>query len=254
MRITPIEIKQKTFQKAFRGYEKQEVQAFLGSLAKEWEKLQADHKELKAKMEQSQEEVNRLREVEDSLFKTLKTAEDTRKNLIEQASKSAELCMKETYIKTETLLGRAKNRVREMLERAENKAAEIVENAQKEIRKMQRDYATIEQHREQLLSSLKILSEDILHKLIRMEKMPSPSPTASFEGYVQQTKRLQEEVSLQTHDAAQHLEKSHPAPPTPEVTRKAPHLKPTRSTQQPVTVPTGNGTPGNKGSFFDELT
>ena len=50
MNITPLEIKQKTFEKAFRGFEKHEVQAFLASLANEWERLQNDYKALKKKV------------------------------------------------------------------------------------------------------------------------------------------------------------------------------------------------------------
>ena len=256
MKITPIEIRQKTFEKAFRGYEKQEVHAFLASLAKEWERLQTEHKELKSKMEQSEKEVSKLREVEDSLFKTLKTAEDTRASLIEQASKSAELCMKETHIKTESLLSSTKTRARELLEKAESKAAEIVENAQKEIRKAQKDYANIEQHREQLLSSLKILSEDILQKLNRMENTSTTSTAVSFEEYVRQTKYLQEKAVSQVSDAVKHLDKAPQTTTRPKVTHKAVPSKPIskRISQQPVITPTNNGVADDSASFFDELT
>jgi len=36
MNITPIEIRKKEFEKAFRGYEKEEVDAFLQALSQEW--------------------------------------------------------------------------------------------------------------------------------------------------------------------------------------------------------------------------
>ena len=45
MKITPIEIRQKTFEKVFRGYDKEEVQAFLQSLSQEWERLNAELRE-----------------------------------------------------------------------------------------------------------------------------------------------------------------------------------------------------------------
>jgi len=47
--------------------------------------------DLKIKLEASENEVEKLREVESSLFKTLKTAEDTGANLIDQANKLAEI-------------------------------------------------------------------------------------------------------------------------------------------------------------------
>ncbi|HEY0743715.1 MAG TPA: DivIVA domain-containing protein, partial [Chryseosolibacter sp.] len=74
MKITPLEIRQKTFEKNFRGYEKDEVHAFLLTLSQEWERLMDENKELRIKLETTEREVSKLREVESSLFKTLKTA------------------------------------------------------------------------------------------------------------------------------------------------------------------------------------
>jgi DivIVA domain-containing protein len=72
MKITPLEIRQKTFEKNFRGYEKDEVHAFLLTLSQEWERLMDENKELRIKLEGTEREVGKLREVESSLYKTLK--------------------------------------------------------------------------------------------------------------------------------------------------------------------------------------
>ena len=45
MRITPLDIRQKTFEKNFRGYEKDEVNAFLLTLSQEWERVLDENKE-----------------------------------------------------------------------------------------------------------------------------------------------------------------------------------------------------------------
>ena len=47
MKITPIEIRQKVFEKKLRGYDKDEVQAFLQSLSNEWERVLDENKEYK---------------------------------------------------------------------------------------------------------------------------------------------------------------------------------------------------------------
>ena len=44
MKITPLEIRQKTFEKVFRGYEKDEVNAYLQSLSMEWERMLDENK------------------------------------------------------------------------------------------------------------------------------------------------------------------------------------------------------------------
>src|SRR5689334_10007246 len=104
MKITPIEIRQKSFEKVFRGYDKEEVDAFLLSLSQEWERVIDENKEYRIKLEVAEREVKKLREVETSLYKTLKTAEDTSTHLVEQATKSAEMQMKEAQVKADSLL------------------------------------------------------------------------------------------------------------------------------------------------------
>ena len=99
MKITPLEIRQKTFEKNIRGFDKDEVNAFLISLSAEWEKLLDEIKETRFRLENSEKEVAKLREVESSLYKTLKTAEDTGANLIENSRKEAELQIKESQLK-----------------------------------------------------------------------------------------------------------------------------------------------------------
>src|SRR6478609_12196476 len=112
MRITPLDIRQKTFEKNFRGYEKDEVNAFLLTLSQEWERMMDENKELRMKLESSEREVLKLREVEGSLYKTLKTAEDTGANVIEQARQTAELHLRESQIQAELIGQEAKVKAR----------------------------------------------------------------------------------------------------------------------------------------------
>ena len=56
MRITPFEIRQKTFEKNFRGYEKDEVNAFLLTLSQEWERISDENKELRIRLETTERE------------------------------------------------------------------------------------------------------------------------------------------------------------------------------------------------------
>ena len=46
MKITPLEIRQKAFEKNFRGYNQDEVNAFLQTLSQEWERVGDENKEL----------------------------------------------------------------------------------------------------------------------------------------------------------------------------------------------------------------
>lgn len=169
MKITPLEIRQKTFEKGFRGYEKEEVAAYLQSLSQEWERLMDEKKELALKLEQSQKEVDKLREVENSLFKTLKTAEDTGATIKDQATKMAEIHLKEAEMNAESILNDAKNKARDTVEESEVTAKQIMEEMEAQLKSMLQSYKTLENYRDDLLSDIKALSTDALERVDRIK-------------------------------------------------------------------------------------
>ncbi len=173
MKITPLEIRQKSFEKKLRGYDKDEVNAFLLSLSNEWERALDENKELKIKLDQATKEVDKLREVESSLFKTLKTAEDTGANLVDQANKTAELHMKETQMAAEALMNESKSKARSIIEKAEMEAKQIIVEMQDAVKDLEQNYRIIENNRENLITELKNLSTDIVERIDRTNKQKS---------------------------------------------------------------------------------
>ena len=149
MKITPLEIRQKSFEKSFRGVNKEEVNAFVLSLSHEWERMLDENKDLKGNIDKLEKEVQKLREVESTLFKTLKTAEDTGASVVEQANKTAELHMRETQMNADALVNDAKNQARAIIDRAEGQAKEVLEEMSKEVRELEENYRIIENQRRQ---------------------------------------------------------------------------------------------------------
>jgi cell division initiation protein len=169
MKITPLEIRQKQFERTLRGYDKDEVSAFLLSLSQEWERAQDEVKEMRIKLESSEREVTKLREVESSLYKTLKTAEDTGSNMIEQANKTAELHMREMQLKAEAMLNEAKSKSRDIIESADVTAKQMLEEMEERLKALVQQYKTLESHRENLLSDLKRLAGETIDRVERMK-------------------------------------------------------------------------------------
>lgn len=165
MKITPIEIRQKTFAKAIRGYEKEEVDAFLASLSQEWERVMGEMQQLKQRLAQSENDVQKLREVESSLYRTLKMAEDTGANLLEQANRDASLQLREAQIQAEALLNDAKNYARDLIDDAELRAREVSEDLKEEVRKLESDYKTLESYRDNLILEMKNFAKNTLDRL-----------------------------------------------------------------------------------------
>jgi cell division initiation protein len=167
MRITPLEIKRKTFEKKLRGFDKDEVNAFLASLSQEWERLLNENNELKIKQETADIEVKKLREVENSLFKTLKTAEDTGANLIEQANKAAELHLREAQMNSEAVMRETKSKATRIIEEAENQAKNLIVEMQDTIKDLAKNYQSIESHRDSLIGELQNIILDITDRINR---------------------------------------------------------------------------------------
>ena len=167
MKVTPIEIRQKDFQKAFRGYEKEEVDAFLLSLSQEWEKMQDENRELRKRSEATEKEVNRLREAESSLFRALKTAEEAGVHLVEQANRTAEIHIREAQLRAEGLMNEARTKSRALIEEAEEKAREVTDKVHDDVKALHKEYKYIQTQRDHLTQELKKLLVETLDRISR---------------------------------------------------------------------------------------
>ena len=170
MKITPIEIRQKEFQKAFRGIDKDEVSAFLRSLSQEWERVLDESKELKLRLENSERELAKLREVENSLFKTLKTAEDTGASLIEQTKKETELQLKAGKMKADQIVNEARSKAKQIVETADQKSRAIVNEMMDKIKTLESNYNHLFDQREKLINQLKNFIRDNGEKIEKLTR------------------------------------------------------------------------------------
>jgi len=165
MKITPLDIRQKTFEKNFRGYDKDEVSTFLSYLSQEWEKLVEEKNALKIKYEHAEKEASKLREVEQSLFKTLKTAEDTGASIIEQANKTAELILKEAQMNADALHTESKGKARSMIDQAESQSKNIIEDLKEDVNVLVENYEKLLDQRDYLLKNLKRTATETLENV-----------------------------------------------------------------------------------------
>lgn len=171
MRVTPLDIRQKTFEKNFRGYEKDEVNAFLLTLSQEWERILDENKEIRIKLDAAEREVSKLREVEGSLYKTLKTAEDTGANVIEQARMAADLHLRESQMQAEAILNEAKTKARNAIEESDSRSREILAEMEDRLKFLVENYKAVEALRNDLLNNFKHIAGDALERVDRYRSM-----------------------------------------------------------------------------------
>ena len=111
MNITPLDIRKQAFKKVFRGYDHEEVQAFLEMLAEEFERLNGENIELKEHQNTLQAEVEHFRAMEQTLQEMLKTAQQASEEVKENGRKEARLLVKEAEIRGNRAIEKARSHV-----------------------------------------------------------------------------------------------------------------------------------------------
>lgn len=115
--LSPLEIQKQTFPRALKGYNSDDVRAYLHLVAEEIERLVRENDRLAREngmlREDLEDHSNRERILKDTLLSAQKVAEDLTGN----ARKEAELIVKDAELLSERLIGQAMQRVGD-LERA----------------------------------------------------------------------------------------------------------------------------------------
>ncbi len=170
MRITPLEIRQHTFDKSFRGYDTESVDAFLLSLSQEWERVSEDLRQSKQQLEVAEKEIVRMKELESSLFKTLKAAEDAQQNINSTAQAEADLITDQARMEAITIAREAQKNSDMIVSEAENKAKFLVEEAVNDLKNYERDFKAMERYKDYLVVELKSFANDALDKVTKFEE------------------------------------------------------------------------------------
>ena len=126
----------------------------------------------------AEKEVQKLREVETTLYKTLKTAEDTGANVVEQANKSAELLIKESQMNAESMMNDARTKSKNMVEEADEKVKNTLFHAQNKLNEIVMEIKTLENHKQNVAHDLKQIASDVMDKANRIAG-PSQLPDYS---------------------------------------------------------------------------
>ena len=178
MKLTALDIRQKTFEKSFRGIDREEVQAFLTTVSQQWERMGDENRELRLKLEHAQQDVQKMREVESSLYRTLKTAEDTGNSITEQAQRDADLRVREAQLQAENLLNDARQRARTVVDEAYQQAEKTVTDMQREVTGLGQECQRLEQQLDTLVRDLHHLASDALDKVEKAHNRPKGGAAA----------------------------------------------------------------------------
>ncbi len=111
MRITPLDIQQKQFPMKFRGFDVEEVYAFLEVVREEMEDLMRENASLKEQVHRGETQIKEYRDMETTLRETLMTAQQMVEEYKTNSRKEAELLIREAEIKADGVMKEAQEKV-----------------------------------------------------------------------------------------------------------------------------------------------
>jgi cell division initiation protein len=157
MNITPLDITQKQFARALRGYAREEVEGFLALVAAEFEALVKENLALRADNQRKAEDITEFRGRERALQETLVTAQRASEEIRDAARKEAEITIAD----------------------AELQAEKIVQGAHQRFLRIVDDINELKRQRVQFEANVRTLAESHL-KLIEAFREPAREEAVQF--------------------------------------------------------------------------
>ncbi len=114
MRITPLDVRKQEFRKAVRGFDCDEVRAFLSTLADEYETVLVDNKQIREMIMEQEDKIQEYLGMERNLRDTLMTAERVMKETRENAGKKGDLIIKDAEMQAQRVLEECRLRTEEL--------------------------------------------------------------------------------------------------------------------------------------------
>lgn len=109
--ITPLDIQNKVFGRAVRGYKEEEVDSFLDLLTMDYERVIDDNESLRRKLIEMTEKLEEYKSTEGTVLETLEAAKALMNDISASAEKRAEILVKNAELDAELLQRQARESV-----------------------------------------------------------------------------------------------------------------------------------------------
>jgi len=219
--LTPVDIENKEFTRAFRGYEVEEVEDFRRTLVNDYEKLYRENGELKEKNAILNESIGNY-----------KGMEETMQNAILVAQRTAEDIKQNAYERSETIIKDAERRAAEAID----KANRSISNLEKSYHAMQREMNGFKAKMSALLSTYMQLLQDLPEQAVSSafaevvaasapaEPAPAPAPFAEPAPQTEEVSTVCEDTNIYSKPLVAEkpaTEDTMPVPAAPAVQNEA---------------------------------
>lgn len=123
--LTPLDVRSQEFQRAFRGYDRGQVDEFKLAISDELERLLRDRAQHEERLRSAQEQLRAFRDRERAMNEALVAAQQLRVDSRAQAEREAELVLREASTEAERILERARQEEAVVRERAAGAARQF---------------------------------------------------------------------------------------------------------------------------------
>jgi cell division initiation protein len=111
MKVTPLEIQQKQFSTRFRGFDVEEVYAFLEVVREELEELLKENSFLKEQLKRTEEQLAEYKKMDTTMRETLITMQKMVEDYETNAKRQAEIIVRDAELKADKLIREAQDKV-----------------------------------------------------------------------------------------------------------------------------------------------
>ncbi len=111
MKVTPLEIQQKQFSTRFRGFDVEEVYAFLEVVREELEELLKENSSLKEQLRRTEDQLAEYKKMDTTMRETLITMQKMVEDYETNAKRQAEIIIRDAELKADKLVREAQDKV-----------------------------------------------------------------------------------------------------------------------------------------------
>lgn len=151
MKLTPLDIRKQEFSRKFRGYDPEEVGAFLQMVATQWEEIRDECQGLDSKLGEMRAKLDHYEKVEEALEEALRITRESSEKTIRNAEEKA----------------------RALIEKAEFEARQTEEHARQTVNEIRRQASRLNDYRLELMARLRALLTSETELLARYEEHAS---------------------------------------------------------------------------------
>ena len=160
--IRPIDIQEKVFTKAVRGYKEEEVNEFLDEITVDLDSLLNELRETREENSRLVDELERLKSTEGSVVETLQAAKSLMTDISASAEKRAEILLKNAEMDAELMLKNAREESEALAKESQNIRARYEEFRNRYKRMLENELQRFESSRGAEVSARSIVDfEDL---------------------------------------------------------------------------------------------